>query len=745
MRYIDQSFAIQTLEAAPWDLHPGPIPGYSPETNKDEKVEKADEHRIPRYTLIEGVNPGIRISDAGGSDDGNPASVVRGLVLDVDSKPEESLDAGLAACPFKPNKFELSQSGNYRVLWVFQKPVYVPENGAVMRSFLEFWWTSLKCEAFGKKADKSSWMNPALFYLRGPEPMLDISIEPNETYLTASLVESTLRDWAKSDKLDHYSLGPAMPLDKIYELLCERYPNFKEAWDSSFELGAQGPTFWIPESKSPKSAIVHSNGIYTFSASARKGFWTWAELLGKSVVDKFTKERLAAITEGIWGFRKKPGTFITKDSHGVWTQLNGESLRRKLVVDRGVQEAKQKGAPCSEMDDVLNQIQGVRGLDGAAPLLFSCPVDDVCEDINITGGKRILNIGRPRLMLPAPEDAAAMCVWGPSGGFPTMSAMLESLFQNEEQLSYFIEQQRIKYRQCYENKLQSGQVSVLYGKRNTGKSFLIEVILRMIYGGFADCTKWLNGDEDFGSHLFESPLWFATDPVVPDTAAGRNIWTGKMKVLVSQSTHPYHAKFEVPCEVRFCGMAWISVNNDRKSALALPDIRESTGDKFTLFRTTDEPFKGFGTHEENWKWVREEAPYFLRYLLMLPPNPRWHQTADDARYRIDTYRDERVVSACQRVHTDQHLMEAIVEFQNTTEINPDFGHERSIFRGTMGALVKQLAMLDGFEDLAKRPANATTRALEDLIDSKMIREGEDFLVEEKRTVKYWTILKPSKK
>ena len=59
------------------------------------------------------------------------------------------------------------------------------------------------------------------------------------------------------------------------------------------------PTFWVPESISPLSAIVRENGVQTFSAHAHKPFFSWPELLGAEWVKQFEDGKTGAAIEGI--------------------------------------------------------------------------------------------------------------------------------------------------------------------------------------------------------------------------------------------------------------------------------------------------------------------------------------------------------------------------------------------------------------------------------------------------------------
>ena len=85
-----------------------------------------------------------------------------------------------------------------------------------------------------------------------------------------------------------------VPLDLVEKAVKEKYPNFN--WPGDFTLDSQGPTFWIPESVSPLSAIVKPGGMFTFAMHASKPFYCWTDLLGKEFSAKFQQDSIAQAT-----------------------------------------------------------------------------------------------------------------------------------------------------------------------------------------------------------------------------------------------------------------------------------------------------------------------------------------------------------------------------------------------------------------------------------------------------------------
>src|SRR5262249_2114926 len=147
--------------------------------------------------------------------------------------------------------------------------------------------------------------------------------------------------------------------------LSEKYPRFSE-WPSEFTLNSQGPTFWVEGSHSPMSAIVRETGMQTFSAHAPKGFYYWAELLGKAFVDKYRAEHLGKAVEGIYF-----------DGHSYWRQIADDSwqafakqdIMLHLKTQRKISTSGRK-AEASEMEDCLNYIQSHAFIKAAGPCVF---------------------------------------------------------------------------------------------------------------------------------------------------------------------------------------------------------------------------------------------------------------------------------------------------------------------------------------------------------------------------------------
>lgn len=552
------------------------------------------------FSSFEGFIPNQRLSEPkrGTSDEGNPPLRCGGFVCDYDAPVSDSeLETGIARMgEYVPNFYEKTMSGNATLVWIFEKPVSFP-NRRFAVEFLELALSKLHFESVAVKFDKPAFLAPERYYTNSGE-----WYAINET---ARIPYALLNGWiAEVGEKHHWRKDRGsveIPLPVVAAELAKKYPTFPNCWPGDFVEGAQGPSFWVEGSTSPKSAIVKTTGLFTFAGHAIKPFFPWADLLGVQFVEKYRTEMMGKAVDGIYHDGTK---YYRKDGYGDWKWYAKEDIVSHLNVDRGLSVVKDNGAP-SEVSRAIQYIQNWQAVVGAAPFVFQQ------TGVLTRNGNRFLNTHTRRAMSPSSEKT----VWGPSGNMPFLSRFFDGIFDPREQLDFFLSWLARYYRGAYEMNLESGQNVFFLGSQGVGKTLLSQGILPRLVGGSADAEDYLLGKTQFNSDLFEVGLWTVDDNSATVSLDTHRKFSAMVKKMAANTTFSYHAKFRIPCFVEWLGRVVVTANDDEESARIVPDLSISILDKLHLFRASKTPPVEYPSRRKMIAILDEELPRFARFLL----------------------------------------------------------------------------------------------------------------------------------
>jgi hypothetical protein len=578
------------------------------------------------YSLWEGANPKLRIRSTRGSE--NPPVICHGLALDFDAvATDKERAAALARIPFPVYAVEHTLTpGYWRPIIIFGQPL----------SFSSLEMVKYFLSAITKKWNPGAgWDKPAF---KEPNKYYTSSGE-FEVYGDVVTVEETTKLFAsifKDYKFREFAQGVSLKIDEIEAQLEKKYPTFKRLWTEPFEFEAQGPTFWIPESTSPKSAIIKQNGIYTFSAHAEKPFYSWTELLGAEFVKDESDKAYGQIAENIC--RSLKNFYIRDPETRRWDVNDKADVFNMLRVEYGL-TAKVDDSGNSALDNAMNFIRKYRRVEGMAPFIY-----DKRERIPIGEGRWILNsmVGRTHVMQPAPGPVK----WGPDGQFPWLSKFLETFLVKEDDqdpLPFFLAWHARFYRSAYYSQPTTGHAVFVSGGTGVGKTFWGQPFLKTMFGPLGDPMKYLTGKEPFGGELLERAIWsindagaVASDPRISPT------YSERLKAIVANASLEYHIKYQTPVpDVAWMGRVVVTCNRDAHSMRAvIPNTDMSNRDKLMLFRAPEHCQVEFFSREKNQEILDREMPFFCRYLLDYePPAEVLLQTREKDRFGIKPYYD----------------------------------------------------------------------------------------------------------
>jgi hypothetical protein len=635
---------------APWNFQcsvPDDVRGAENKGKRDEWIN-SPETRHQVYSAFEGVNPSVRISEPKTvGEEGNPPFRLHAFVGDYDTTLSEvELQAGIARVPFRPNYYEKTLSGNARMVWLFERPVTFP-NLRFAEEFLKLALIRVKADSLAASLDKPAWGTPNRYYTNsGDWYTVDL-----QARIPASLLQGWVLEVSEKHvwKKDRGSIE--IPLPVVWTELQKKFPE-ASSWNGDFTEGAMGPTFWVPGSTSPKSAIVKTTGLFTFSAHATKPFYSWADLIGSHFVEKYKTEMLGKAVEDIFHDGK---VYFRKDGYGEWKPFSKEDIKDHLSTDRGLSTVKDGGMP-AEVSRAVQYIQNWQGIFGAAPFVFQQP------GVVVRNGMRFLNTHTRKSAQPAGEKT----VWGPAGQMPFLSKFFDGFFHGDSKpgkpIDFYLSWLSRFYRGAYELNLEGGQNVFVFGPAGFGKTFLNQGVIPALMGGSAEAQSYLLGESDFNSQLFETAYWTVDDNSVALDAQTHRKWSAMIKRMAANTVFEYHAKFRVPCSVEWRGRVGVTANADEVSAAIVPDLSVSILDKLMLFRTAEHCPVVFGRRREMEKILQDEIPFLARFLLdyEIPEH-----CVGTARFGVKSYHDELIVQTSEQSSRTASFLEIIEDWRKT--------------------------------------------------------------------------------
>ncbi len=633
MFYFVRNLTKQSMETglAPWDFVTTEEITDSIRKDKQSRQKwyqtQTTSHHF--YTALEPANPNMRP----GKD--NPVRAIHAFTADYDVKiPRERVIEAIAAMRFKPQYIERSLGGNVRLIWLLPRPLMTETNEfATFILDKAMRWLDLELLP---GLDAGAFVTSTRLLCNGGkenwEPLTNPKIPESE--LQAFFVACGKSFRFKSTD------ATLVPLDVVEAEIKKRYPNFN--WPSDFTAESQGPTFWVPESTSPMSAILKPEGFITFSAHAAKPFYSWSDILGAEFVRQFAVETIAKATTDIWWDQKK---FWRKKTAG-YVSMEAAELTNYLKVNCRI-ATKPGPDGNSPMDNALNHIYNVNDIIGAAPFVMQP------SGIIHYMGKRVLNTYVNRVMKPSEGPAGT---WGEH--FPFLAAWLDAIFDPTGQLPHFLAWLKYFYLAALNDKPLPGQNIFLMGGAGVGKTLLNRVVIGGMLGSFVDAASHLIAGAQFNSEMHETALWCVDDETASESESSRANFQAMLKKSTANSTFKYHKKFEIPVMVDWTGRIICSSNLDYVSTRLLGSMDNTSMDKTCLFRCSKESKIVFPDRELLLEIIKRELPHFLRWLVEWPV-PANIKT--NSRYGYDSYHDPALLDQAHQGGRSSPFKEVLVE------------------------------------------------------------------------------------
>lgn len=657
MFFYAENLTSQSLApGVPWDFIPTEIITAQIRGDKDDRQAWYQNPNTKHffYTGIEPINPNMRPGK-----ENNPHKI-HAFAADYDAKiPAERVKEAIAAMKHKPTWIERSLGGNVRLVWVLSRPLLV-DDYAFCAFLLESAIKWLQLELL-PALDEGAFKAPSRLLCNGCE--WDATGHPpvSESALQAFFVDAGRK----------FRFRPAnesdIPLDVVEKQIRSQFPNLN--WPGEFAVEAQGPSFWIPESVSPLSAIVKPTGIFTFSAHAVKPFYTWADILGAEFVKQFAETTVSKATTDIWWDSKR----FWRKIRAQYASLGREEMMNFLRVDCSLSNkpAKDGVAP---LEMALSHIFNHNRIKAAVPFVFraSGPLDFL--------GERMLNTYIHKPIAPAEGTQT----WGASGSFPFLSTLFDSIFEPASQLPHFLAWFQYYYQSSWHQTPMPGQNVFLMGGVGIGKTLINRQIVGVAVGGFVDASDYLVDGITFNSHLMHTPHWCLDDDTPANSQAANAKLHAMFKKTAANQQFLANEKFQVSGMTEWMGRIGCTTNLDFVSSRIVGPMDNSSLDKTCLFRCAAIGKFRFPGRLETRNLILAELPYFLRWLLdWVAPD----EIERDARYGFASYQEKSLLEQSHQSNPSapfkELMIDAFEEFFKSDATATEW-------RGTVSQLIKML-------------------------------------------------------
>lgn len=656
--YTQNLVEKQTFLGNPWEFKPTETITDVIRKDKNARQDwyKTISTRHSFYSAFEPYNPNCRVSR-----EDNPPKLLYAFHADFDvAIPDERVEEAIRAMSIKPAWIERSLGGNVRLVWIFARPV--PVDTYEFASFVlqqARKWLNLDLLP---GLDEGAWESPTRLLCNGCQWRETGHGPIGEIPLQAFFVNCGMK-YRFQSKAD-----VDVPLDRVEAAMKTKFGE-TFAWPGDFIYEAQGPTFWIPSSTSPMSAIVKKDGMFTFSAHADKVFYTWSDLLGPDFIKNFSTDAIAKATTDIYWDSKN----FWRKIKGVYSPLAKDELLNYLEITCGLTNDTSKGKK-SLVKIALEHIYQENRVSNAGPYVFRQP------GVLMYLGERRLNTYVHNLVPPASELTA----WGEQGKFPFISLLLGG-WLDEIPLNHFLAWWKYYYECGLNFDPQPGPMLFIMGEVASGKTLINRELIGRSVGGFVDAQGFLVHNESFNEHLFKVPHWCLDDDTISDNGRAHNDVQARFKKIVANKDFMSNQKFRIAGMVEWNGRLVVTANLDFMSSRILGTMENGTMDKICLFRCNIPKFK-FGSRAEIKRQIAEELPYFLKWLTCYTP-PDY--VIPDSRFgyardvKGNQYQDESLMSQAHQTSRFSPFKELLIE---ALQMHFETHKDATDWRGTVTSL-----------------------------------------------------------
>ena len=260
------------------------------------------------------------------------------------------------------------------------------------------------------------------------------------------------------------------------------------------------------------------------------------------------------------------------NQRGGWIALN-ETQFKRILRQQGVSPRVPQDSHVSPLDERLIEVQQTCDVHYAGALAgYAAGVYNASE-------RRILVTESPRTIEPQ------------AGVWPTLRSFFKGLLCDADldQRPFLFGWVKVACEALRAGKLMPGQLLVLAGVHDCGKSLLQNLITLMLGGRAAKPYQFMSGLTPFNSDLFEAEHLMIEDEQASYDIRSRRNFGAQIKNITATEWQRCHAKNRPAISLAPFWRVSMSVNDEPENLMVLPPIDDSIEDKVILLRAAKNP------------------------------------------------------------------------------------------------------------------------------------------------------------
>jgi hypothetical protein len=368
-----------------------------------------------------------------------------------------------------------------------------------------------------------------------------------------------------------------------------------------------------------------------------------AERLLEIVDSAPTIEKEADKPEPVFYYDKDKKEYLMQNKR-CWLSLN-EGQFKKYLQSIGYNPKTYKGERISDVDTKIIELRDSNDID------FSGSLAGHQKGYYEVFGKRLLITEGPVIIYPKRVD------------YSMLYGIIYRLFVGEDEdetpLHHFFGWLKIAYESLVNKTFRPGQILVLAGEAECGKSLLQKIITIILGGRSASPYNWMMGKTDFNSDMFGAEHLTIEDEVASTDIRSRREFGGKLKQLSANEEIKCSAKYRNSLVLHPFWRMSISLNDEPENLMILPPLDDSISGKMIILHAYRKamPMPTAKTNERSmfWEKLKTEISGLLHFLTEY----KIPEDLISERYGIKEYCDQYIRHELEVLSPENRLLELI--------------------------------------------------------------------------------------
>lgn len=593
------------------------------------------------FSAVEAVNHNVRPSA------GNLPHLVHGFVGDYDSdhlvnmtdqEIRDEITKRTAGKGIQPNHMSRTFSNKLRLVWEFESPI--PGNiPAALKKSLELFVKESKANVMIEHGLDECSLDPTQMFEMG-HGWYDFG---NPKVPSATLQAIYFK--AASTTVTQAETSTLIPMDVIADEIERQYPGALNG--IQFGNGVRVPLFWLRDNNPSRDAQVGENGIWSYSTNRDFGMHTWGELLGKAFVKDYETQQIG---DAVDAFVFDGNNYWLKLPNGRWYAHKKEDAQ--LHMEFMGFSTKTDKAGMSPAKKLFHHIHQTKRVDNVAPFLFN--PSPIVEH----GSRLYLNTNIAEAMLPVGTGQSDPTLYWPFIHEYLMDFLDPDPAYDIEPIHYLLSWMKYFWESALDHDPQPGQLVVIAGGKDAGKTLFGKHILGPMMGGSEDATKFILGDTEFNRDQIHKAVWRIDDSAPPESESTHSKYSDKMKALVANMECPFRAMYRDNVTVPWLGRIYLTCNLNSDAQGILPKLSETMLDKVMLFKASNRKPGFFPPKAIVEATIASELPFFLEWLkndYVIPQGV----IPQSNRFGIAPYHHHEIVRTVRQMSPEQNLADLL--------------------------------------------------------------------------------------